>query len=77
MKKKGNKKMPMLRQEIIDNPIPTSLFISPRHEGAASVMVVVLCVCGCVRVCLLMTILMLQATTWLMSDIKCFSVTSA
>ena len=28
MKKKGNKKMPILRQEVIDNPIPTSLFIS-------------------------------------------------
>ena len=27
MKKKGNKKMPRLRQEIIDNPIPTSLFM--------------------------------------------------
>ena len=27
MKKKVNKKMPILRQEIIDNPIPTSLFI--------------------------------------------------
>ena len=26
MKKKGNKKMPRPRQEIIDNPIPTSLF---------------------------------------------------
>ena len=25
--KKGNKKMPILRQEIIDNPIPTSLFM--------------------------------------------------
>ena len=25
MKKKGNKKMPRPRQEIIDNPIPTSL----------------------------------------------------
>ena len=24
--KEGNKKMPILRQEIIDNPIPTSLF---------------------------------------------------
>ena len=28
MKKKGNKKMPIPRQEIIDNPIPTSLFMS-------------------------------------------------
>ena len=28
MKKKGNKKMPILRREVIDNPIPTSLFIS-------------------------------------------------
>ena len=28
MKKKGNKKMPRPRQEIIDNPIPTSLFMS-------------------------------------------------
>ena len=28
MKKKGNKKTPILRQEVIDNPIPTSLFIS-------------------------------------------------
>ena len=28
MKKKGNKKMPRLRQEIIDNPIPTSLFFN-------------------------------------------------
>ena len=27
MKKKGNKKMPRPRQEIIDNPIPTYLFI--------------------------------------------------
>ena len=27
MKKKGNTKMPILRQEIIDNPIPTSLFM--------------------------------------------------
>ena len=27
MKKKGNKKMPRLRKEIIDNPIPTSLFM--------------------------------------------------
>ena len=27
MKKKGNKKMPIPRQEVIDNPIPTSLFI--------------------------------------------------
>ena len=27
MKKKGNKNMPRLRQEIIDNPIPTSLFM--------------------------------------------------
>ena len=26
MKKKGNKKTPILRQEVIDNPIPTSLF---------------------------------------------------
>ena len=25
MKKKGNKKMPRPRQDIIDNPIPTSL----------------------------------------------------
>ena len=25
--KEGNKKMPRLRQEIIDNPIPTSLFM--------------------------------------------------
>ena len=28
MKKKGNKKMAILRHEVIDNPIPTSLFIS-------------------------------------------------
>ena len=28
MKKKGNKKMPRHRQEIIDNPIPTSLFFN-------------------------------------------------
>ena len=28
MKKKGNKKMPRPRQEIIDNPIPTSLFFN-------------------------------------------------
>ena len=28
MKKKGKKKMPILRQEVIDNPIPTSLCIS-------------------------------------------------
>ena len=27
MKKKGNKRMPRPRQEIIDNPIPTSLFM--------------------------------------------------
>ena len=27
MKKKWNKKMPRLRQEIIDNPIPTYLFM--------------------------------------------------
>ena len=27
MKKKGNKNMPIPRQEIIDNPIPTSLFM--------------------------------------------------
>ena len=27
MKKRGNKKMPRPRQEIIDNPIPTSLFM--------------------------------------------------
>ena len=27
MKKKGNKKMPRPRQEIIDNPIPISLFM--------------------------------------------------
>ena len=27
MKKKGNKKMPRPRQETIDNPIPTSLFV--------------------------------------------------
>ena len=27
MKKKGNKKMSRPRQEIIDNPIPTSLFM--------------------------------------------------
>ena len=27
MKKKGKKKMPRLRQEIIDNLIPTSLFM--------------------------------------------------
>ena len=27
MKKKGNKKMPRPRQEIIDNPIPTSFFM--------------------------------------------------
>ena len=27
MKKKGNKKMPRQRQEIIDNHIPTSLFM--------------------------------------------------
>ena len=27
MKKKGNKKMPRPRQEIIDNPIPISLFV--------------------------------------------------
>ena len=27
MKKKGNKKMPRPRQDIIDNPIPTSLFM--------------------------------------------------
>ena len=31
MKKKGNKKMPRPRQEIIDNPIPTSLFFNGVH----------------------------------------------
>ena len=31
MKKKGNKKMPLPRQEVIDNPIPTSLFISDNN----------------------------------------------
>ena len=31
MKKKGNKKMPIPRQEVIDNPIPTSLFISDNY----------------------------------------------
>ena len=28
MKKKGNKKMPRPRQDIIDKPIPTSLFFN-------------------------------------------------
>ena len=28
MKKKGNKKMALLRHKLIDNPIPISLFIS-------------------------------------------------
>ena len=28
MEKKGNRKMPRPRQEIIDNPIPTSLFFN-------------------------------------------------
>ena len=27
MKKKGNRKIPILRQEIIDNPIPTPLLM--------------------------------------------------
>ena len=31
MKKKENKKMPIPRQEVIDNPIPTSLFISDNY----------------------------------------------
>ena len=31
MKKKGNKNMPIPRQEVIDNPIPTSLFISDNY----------------------------------------------
>ena len=31
MKKKENKKMPILRQEVIDNPIPTSLYISDNY----------------------------------------------
>ena len=31
MKNKGNKKMPIPRQEVIDNPIPTSLFISDNY----------------------------------------------
>ena len=31
MKKKGNKKMPIPRQEVIDNSIPTSLFISDNY----------------------------------------------
>ena len=31
MKKKGNKKMPIPRQEVIDNPIPTFLFISDNN----------------------------------------------
>ena len=31
MKKKGNKNMPILRQEVIDNSIPTSLFISDNY----------------------------------------------
>ena len=34
MKKKGNKKMPIPRQEIIDNPIPTSLFMCYIYSGA-------------------------------------------
>ena len=31
MKKKGNKNMPIPRPEVIDNPIPTSLFISDNY----------------------------------------------
>ena len=31
MKKKGNKKMPIPRQEVIDSPIPTFLFISDKY----------------------------------------------
>ena len=31
MKKKGNKKMPIPRQDVIDNPIPISLFISDNY----------------------------------------------
>ena len=31
MKKKGSKIMPILRQEVIDNPIPTPLFISDNY----------------------------------------------
>ena len=27
MKKKGNKKMPIPRQEVIDNPIPTFIYV--------------------------------------------------
>ena len=30
MKKKGNKKMLTLRQEVVDNPIPTSLLFNKR-----------------------------------------------
>ena len=45
MKKKGNKKTPILRQEVIDNPIPTSLFINPQHACAVRVTLVVLGVC--------------------------------
>ena len=73
MKEKGNKKMHIMRQEIIDNPIPTSLFINPWHAYTARVTVVVPCVC----VCLSTTIVVLQATMRLMSDINSFSVTSA
>ena len=32
MKKKGNKKMLIPRQEVIDNPIPTSLFVSDNYS---------------------------------------------
>ena len=31
MKKKENNKMPIPRQKVIDNPIPTSLFISDMY----------------------------------------------
>ena len=34
MKKKGNKNMPRPRQEIIDNPIPTSLFFNGVYSYA-------------------------------------------
>ena len=39
MKKKGNKKIPIPRQEVIDNPIPTSLFTTDQYKRAVFVFV--------------------------------------
>ena len=40
LEKEGSKKTPIPRQEVIDNPIPTSLFISDMYFNSCSV------VCG-------------------------------